>query len=168
MLVALAIIGLLISIVLVSIGNAGAKARDARRKADLDSIRKAILLYNHDKDDWIEMGSNCGRSGMGDGFFNLEYDTDFFGNPYGESISSCLIDAGYISTEIIDPSGDRNCTSTVGNCYMKFNSYSVAGVSEVYIYAKLETEPQNEDATNDTVCDACDTLYGMNYYLQVK
>ena len=174
--VVLAILGLLISIVLVSICGAGAKARDARRIADLDSIRKALLLYNHDKEDWIEFGDDCnaGFSGSGNGFFNFEGEYSLPPFPtfyYPKSMSSCLADGGYMKAEIIDPSGDRVCSSATGNCYMKYNSYSLGVVSEVYLYAKLETGPkgdENKDTTNNTPCNTCDTIYGMNYYLRVK
>lgn len=45
LLVVIAIIGLLASIVLVSLSNARAKARDAKRVADLAQFRSALELY---------------------------------------------------------------------------------------------------------------------------
>ena len=48
LLVVVAIIGLLASVVLSSVGSARAKARDARRKSDLREIEKA-LEFNYDK-----------------------------------------------------------------------------------------------------------------------
>ncbi len=45
LLVVIAIIGLLASVVLVSINSARAKARDAKRKADLAQIQKALEIY---------------------------------------------------------------------------------------------------------------------------
>lgn len=48
MLVVIAIIGVLASIVAISIGTANSKSRDARRKSDLDSVNKALNAYSVD------------------------------------------------------------------------------------------------------------------------
>ncbi|MHB1316424.1 MAG: type II secretion system protein [Minisyncoccota bacterium] len=45
LLVVIAIIGLLSSVVLGSLNQARAKARDARRKQDITQIQKAVVLY---------------------------------------------------------------------------------------------------------------------------
>lgn len=45
LLVVIAIIGILSSIVLTSVNSARAKARDARRRADLNQVSKALELY---------------------------------------------------------------------------------------------------------------------------
>lgn len=47
LLVVIAIIGLLASIVLVSLSGARAKSRDARREADIKQIMNALELYNN-------------------------------------------------------------------------------------------------------------------------
>ncbi len=48
LLVVIAIIGLLASIVTASLSSTQARARDARRMQDIDSIKKALVLYSAD------------------------------------------------------------------------------------------------------------------------
>ena len=45
LLVVIAIIGMLAGIIIVNVNSARVKSRDARRKADLESIRSAIEMY---------------------------------------------------------------------------------------------------------------------------
>ena len=49
LLVVIAIIGLLASVVLVSLNSARTKARDTKRKADLKQLSTALELYFNDK-----------------------------------------------------------------------------------------------------------------------
>ena len=159
LLVVIAIIGILASIVLVSLQGARAKARDARRMHDLSQIRTALFLYYDAYGNWIETGSGCGYQGSGDGWFNYR------GGSYPKAIVDCLIEAGFFGTEIIDPTGGRTSSPTSGYTYMK---YHCGTPRRVYIYAKLETKPQSSTATDGTCCSGCDSYYGMNYYLQVQ
>ena len=46
LLVVIAIIGVLASIIMANLSSARAKARDARRMADLDAIKKALVIYS--------------------------------------------------------------------------------------------------------------------------
>lgn len=159
LLVVIAVIGLLSSIVLVSLQGARAKARDARRMHDLDQIRTALILYYDTYSNWIETGSGCGYMGNGSGWFN------YVGGSYPKSIVQCLIDAGFLPIEIIDPTGGKTSTPTSGFTYMK---YHCGTPTRAYIYTKLETKPQDSTATDGTCCSGCDSSYGMNYYLQVQ
>lgn len=52
LLVVIAIIGLLASVVLVSLNSARAKARDARRKSDLRQLRTALEMYYQNNDQY--------------------------------------------------------------------------------------------------------------------
>lgn len=158
LLVAISIIGLLSSIIFAGIQNARAKARDARRKSDLNQIRTALILYYDTYGNWMETGSGCGYNGNGNGWFNYE------GGPYPKSMANCLIDAGFIPSEIIDPTGGRTSGPNSGYAYMK---YHCGNPRRVYVYAKLETSPQDPTATDGTCCPACDSNYGMNYYIQI-
>jgi type II secretion system protein G len=62
LLVVIAIIGILSSVVLASVGTARAKARDAKRLADIKEIQKAIEIYHIDKGTYPLTGAwwgNC-------------------------------------------------------------------------------------------------------------
>ena len=68
LLVVISIIGILSSIVLVSMGGARAKARDARRQSDMRQIGSACELYMTDKEEYPEYAawSNATGGGIGD------------------------------------------------------------------------------------------------------
>jgi len=63
LLVVIAIIGLLASIVLVSLNSARMKARDARRKSDLRQIRIALELYYDEYGQYPSSHDEYGDSG---------------------------------------------------------------------------------------------------------
>ena len=48
LLVVATIIGVLMSIAIVSFSNAQRNSRDAKRKADLETVRQALVLYRQD------------------------------------------------------------------------------------------------------------------------
>jgi len=62
LLVVIAIIGILASIVLVSLGGARSKARDAQRQADLHSILTAQEMYYGDAEAYLTSGAAAGTS----------------------------------------------------------------------------------------------------------
>jgi prepilin-type N-terminal cleavage/methylation domain-containing protein len=159
LLVTVAIIGLLSTLAVILLSDARSKARDGRRIDDLAKARTAFFMYHDAYGNWVETGSGCGSGGNGLGWFS------YAGGSYPKSIAQCLVDGGFSPKEIIDPSGDRSCTPTVRYAYMK---YHCGNPVRVYIYAKLETEPQSATATDGTCCPGCDSSYGMNYYLQIQ
>jgi len=57
LLVVIAIIGLLATVVMVSVGGATKKARDAKRKSDLAELRKALEMYYLDNGEYPQIGS---------------------------------------------------------------------------------------------------------------
>lgn len=65
LLVVIAIIGLLSSIVLVNMGGARAKARDATRKQDIRQIRLALEMFYVDAESYINTNEICGDYSTG-------------------------------------------------------------------------------------------------------
>jgi len=64
LLVVVAIIGLLAAMAVIALGNARAKARDARRVADIRQIQTALELYYLDKNVYPDLGNGsiCGKT----------------------------------------------------------------------------------------------------------
>ena len=69
LLVVIAIIGMLSSVVLASLNSARAKARDARRLADINQIQKAIDLY-YDEYGHYPVSGSCNSSSPNTGWCN--------------------------------------------------------------------------------------------------
>jgi prepilin-type N-terminal cleavage/methylation domain-containing protein len=159
LLVVIAIIGILSSVVLASLNAARERALDARRKSDVDTIIKALVLYDVDNGTYAGAGSGCGSGGNGSGWFNVAY------SGY-TSIAMCLANGGYTPTEILDPTGGRSASQTdQRHTYMKYTC-----ASGTYVYASLTGVGENRFAdgpTNGTCCDVCDTNYGMNYWRRI-
>jgi prepilin-type N-terminal cleavage/methylation domain-containing protein len=176
LLVVISIIGLLSSVVLASLNVAKSKSRDARRMADLSQIARALNLYYDKFGNWIEASSGCGSSGGGAGWFNYVY-------PSSQSIGQCLVNAGFLATEIKDPTGSvSGSTGPIGGnqanvnkiyTYMKYHCDGITSANrKVYVFAKLENRPYTTTAT-DYLCDngtasTLDEQYGMNYYVKVN
>jgi prepilin-type N-terminal cleavage/methylation domain-containing protein len=155
LLVVISIIGLLATIVMVSLGSARTKARDTRRKVDLEQIVLALEMYYSDYNTYVVPGT--GWQGGSAGWFNYE------GGTYPKSIAHGIEEAEYMSKAPRDPSisSDNEVPQ-----YMKYpcgNGF--------YVYARLEN-PSAEDLATYTMSKSigCYNLdiYGMNYAIGHK
>lgn len=157
LLVVISIIGLLAGMVLVSMQDARAQARDARRKQDLAQIVKAMEFYNLDNEHYQVHNSGSGSStgnGCGCGWFNYE------GGTYLRSIARGLSEDGGRIAIVKDPTGGLTSSPAAGYTYMLY----MCG-SGFFVYAKLEKPSATDLATCDanSCCTTVNTNYGMNY-----
>jgi len=137
LLVVIAIIGLLATIVLVSVNTARKKARDARRLSDLNSVMLALSMYYDDYGTFCVHDAGSG----GNGWLNHPYTSLY-------SVAEQLVNLGYISGEAEDPTqGNRG--------YMIICS----GGEHVTLWATLEGSSTLDDCYHSNY----DTGYGKNY-----
>lgn len=128
LLVVIAIIGLLSTLAVVSLNGARQKARDAKRKSDLNSIATAMEMYKaNGTDDYYPVAGTCGNAGIiasgsavcsttplvdSSGFRFLE---QIPGDPQGTSYTYAGSNATYTITATLEnPAGTFTCTN--GSC----------------------------------------------------
>lgn len=143
LLVVIAIIGLLASIVLVSLNSARKKARDAKRLTDISQIQTALEMYYDNNGRYPAKTQNeCGGT---EGYTTSAND---FMKP--------LVDADLLASYPVDPAGL--------NCNMQYTEDSSYGAGQGYvIFAKFEyfSNPYNHNctATNEAAGWSC---FGSN------
>ncbi|MEX0934977.1 MAG: type II secretion system protein [Candidatus Paceibacterota bacterium] len=122
LLVVIAIIGILASVVLVSLGVAREKARDARRLADIREIQKALELYYHDNGT-LPRGGSYGEGSDSPGWWDGWWDVSSYDkNGDGDYFLDFLSDAGYMSKVPVDPinTPETNHPNASGYRYVYF------------------------------------------------
>ncbi len=92
LLVVIAIIGILASVILVSLNSARGKAQDAKIKSDLVQIQTALEMYYNQYGTYAVSGS--GYLNYGDGW--LQYQD---GGSYTTAVTTVLAQQGFIGTE---------------------------------------------------------------------
>lgn len=126
LLVVIAIIGLLSTLAVVSLNNARAKARDAKRLHDVNQIQQMLLLYY---DDNLAFPGNTDSDASGWDCGGSDYDTTFI---------QPLVTGGYTSQVPIEENSGMGCSYR----YYNYGSRVILGV-------QLENDQPVEDK-----CDA--------------
>lgn len=96
LLVVIAIIALISSVVLASLSSARAKARDARRVADLRNVQVAMELYYDKYGTYLV--ANAGASSLGMGWLTGEN----WGSYTTTSVARVLYNEGYLNRPYVD------------------------------------------------------------------
>ena len=125
LLVVIAIIGLLASIVYVQLGRARAKARDARRIADFESVSLALEMYYTEHDSY-PVSPNYSASSCGATNSHL---VDF------ETVAQTLVDEGLLSQVPEDPGS---------TCYMAYDYGSGSSAGMIIVASFESIDPTTE------------------------
>ena len=161
LLIVIVVIAILAAISIVAYNGIQQRARDNIRKSDIAAIGKSLQLYAVDNGGLMTTGSGCGGSGNGGGWFNYQ------GTSYTTSINNCLINAKYMSQEVVDPSGLKACGGL--NCRAYFVSTCTQNSQLVtYIYANLEGTGHTINDTAGTCSDGLDESIGANYFIKIS
>jgi len=147
LLVVIAIIGVLTSIVMVSLSGAKQKSRDARRVADIKTLQLALGLYYND---------------------NLFYPLDMTASSNavpGSSPQNGLVPA-YLPVLPRDPNGAGTCTTSSDvSCYKYYGYRSGSGgCNSANVPVKYQLGAKLEDITNKALLDDVDYDLTSNGY----
>ena len=140
LLVVIAIIGILASVVLVSLSTARTKARDSQRKQQLAEISKALELYRSSTGQYRVAGT--GGNSSGTGWFSLSN-----GGTYPKSVAQGLVDAGLIGAAVADPSGAVTGNVNGRTGYMIWADVNGTGYT---LWANLESPSAGDLSTLNT------------------
>ena len=157
-LVVCAIITVLAAIVFISLNSAQVKSRDAQRVSDVETIANAFHLYNMDHGTYLIPGTGFLSAGAGTGLGWFNYTG---GGTYdSKSIAQGLVDGGYISSLIVDPSGDPFGQNGKHNYLFYFHD----DIKKASAYANLENPSAIQSNTMHTsVSEINASAAGANY-----
>ena len=165
LLIVIVVIAILAAITIVAFNGVQQRARDTERKTELSQIAKLLDLYKIDKGGYPGSATGCasGLNGFGSGWYNHEDGTA----TWPKSVMKCLIEAGFTSANLLDPSKATYCANYDLSCHAYLITTCAAGT---WVLINLETAPQNSTFT-DSMCGGAgswDTLYGVNFAVQVE
>jgi len=150
LLVVIAIIGILATFVVAAFGGAQQRGRDARRKSDLDAVKKAMELA---KSDCINASY---YPAVGTGTLLIQFPNNFYLS--GNGLEPHLRTLDYIKNQISDPLntganryGSKTFNSNAsGVCADLSGGTTTPGSNEFFVYAILEntSDPSATESKN--------------------
>jgi len=158
LLVVIAIIGILASVVLSSLNDARALARDSVRRAELRQVQIALEYYYQKYGTYRVV--NSGWNGGGNGWFGYED-----GGAYTVAVSRVLYNEGFLSEPLVDAPFNSSATQP------EYMMYLCDGGSNYSISSTLE-RPTTDDITHiQATCNGVGsngtyTRYGKNYAIE--
>jgi prepilin-type N-terminal cleavage/methylation domain-containing protein len=135
LLVIIAIIGLLATIVLVSLNKARMKARDGRRLADIQQIQKTLRFYYQEHGSYPVSGS-CGSSVPNSGWCNS---IQSFQNGHWIRNGATNL-SEFIQRDPVDPKGSPLSFPNSGAYYYYSRNYGGSGQWYMLVF-RLENPP---------------------------
>lgn len=143
LLVVIAIIGILATIIVASFTSAQRRGRDARRKADLDAIKKALVLYKSDAPLALGIRPYPTCPGDSDGSCTITTATNF-------NVAPRPMTPTYIRNVPQDP------VNTAPNQYTYDPDACTGGIGSTCntytLYALLENTNDPSDTSSQTAC----------------
>ena len=125
LLIVIAIIGILAALIIVSVTKAAARARDARRLADMNEIHKALSMYYLDNGNWPTCGNTGGGcdpnyGGWDDSYYYGQNWLKFLTPTYLTSVPVDPLNNGYGYTYryYLYPAGNAGCNASLGDFYV--------------------------------------------------
>ncbi len=158
LLVVIAIIGLLATIVLVSLNTARAKARDSKRIAEVKQLMTALEMY-YDENGAYPISGSCGASSPNSGWCNSVQSLS--GGHWVRNGGNNLGD--FLATDPLDPkqgSSPNWTPSNGGTIFYYANGYGGSGQWYMIVFG-LENYPhayENQDGV--TACNGTNFHYG--------
>lgn len=137
LLIVIAIIGILSTATVVSLGQAKAKARDARRLADITQIRKALEVYYYSEGAYPDMnGSLCTYA-----LSSLIACSSLLAQPNSAWIPSLT---SYLEQPLpIDPINTSGGSDSTKHYFYLYSQFSQG--NGYYILYRLESQPQKNE-----------------------
>ena len=132
LLVAIGIIGILSSIAVVSVSNVRAKARDAKRVADVKQVQTALESYMNDKGEYPAFQGNLGVNNGGNvinklcgdtsaGFQNADCAATTYMSPVPANPAPNTMEYKYVSRTNATPAAA--CTGVAGESCVSYKIY---------------------------------------------